>query len=88
MDRADDTMPLREYISGKDEFGREFNAVGDVTNCLFFDGFTDNWWWWGAVDWDIDGVKAVGETQDNCPTEIWNRVLSKRARERQLAVRT
>jgi len=88
VDRADDTMPLREYISGKDEFGREFNAVGDVTNCLFFDGFTDNWWWWGAVDWDIDGVKAVGETQDNCPTEIWNRVLSKRARERQLAVRT
>jgi hypothetical protein len=81
VERGADTRPLHEHISGTDELGRTFTAEGDVRNHLFFDGFTDNWWWWSMVKWDLDGVPAIGETQDTCPTEMWSRIHGALARD-------
>ncbi|MGH9023696.1 MAG: hypothetical protein ACRDV9_11470, partial [Acidimicrobiia bacterium] len=70
--RADNTRPLYEIIDAVDDRGREFHAEGEVRNSLFFDGFPDNWWYWGAVNWTINGEPAIGETQDNAPREMWS----------------
>jgi hypothetical protein len=82
---AEDTRPTREIVEAKDEYGRVFTAEGNAKNHLLFTGFPEYPWWWTSVDWRLDGVPAVGETQDAATIAVFRRAMRARAARRATA---
>jgi hypothetical protein len=72
-ERGPDSRPLKEIVSARDQHGREFNAVGESRNHLLFTGFPEYPWWWTSIAWEINGVPAIGETQDAATIALFRR---------------
>jgi hypothetical protein len=74
-ERGDDTRPLKEFVEAVDEHGREFSLEGTANNHLLFTGFPEYPWWWTSVDWRMDGVPAIGETQDAATIALFRKAM-------------
>jgi len=65
IERDAEAHPLRVEVSGIDELGRSFTAVGETTNSLAFlinpNLFTINC----LTRWSFDGIECWGEDHDN-----------------------
>jgi hypothetical protein len=83
-ERGDDTRPLKEIVEARDEHGRTFAAEGQSRNHLLFTGFPEYPWWWTMIDWRLDGVTAVGETQDAATIALFRRAMRNAKKSAQL----
>jgi hypothetical protein len=79
-ERGPDSRVLREVIDAKDEHGREVHIEGTARNHLWFTGFPECPWWWSFIDWEINGEKGYGETQDTPGTMPNTRRIMRRIR--------
>lgn len=75
VERAEQGHPTRVKLVAEDELGRPVRAEGPTTNLLNWRHHPTIWTWWQQVDWDLNGMPALGETNDYWPLQHVRRFL-------------